>query len=310
MGSIYAKQVIKIAKDWVGYKEGPNNWTKMAEVLDACGYYAPQKKQNVEWCGTFCWFCILEAAIPEDRSNVEKKWDALNYTYQPSKNNLAAACRYAADYFRSKGATYKAKDAKPGDIIFFGPPGNETHQGLVVEVKNGRIYTIEGNKNNQVQECDYSVNYSKISCVGRPTYDEEPEVVDPKPEEKEPVKEEVPDYTKEPDPKKTIDELAKEVIEGKWGNGSDRVNALEDAGYEYQPVQDRVNEILKPKSVAYEVVNVTTKLNVRWGASKNDPIRRQIKNGDTVYVYEIKNNFGKISSSKDEWVSMDYLQKV
>lgn len=43
--------------------------------------------------------------------------------------------------------------------------------------------------------------------------------------------------------KKSIDTIAKEVINGKWGNGSDRKNALEKAGYIYNEVQARVNEL-------------------------------------------------------------------
>ena len=43
---------------------------------------------------------------------------------------------------------------------------------------------------------------------------------------------------------KTVDELAQEVIEGKWGNNEERKKKLEAAGYNYDEVQDRVNEIL------------------------------------------------------------------
>lgn len=46
-------------------------------------------------------------------------------------------------------------------------------------------------------------------------------------------------------PKKTVDELAREVIAGKWGNGNDRKNRLTAAGYDYSAVQKRVNELLK-----------------------------------------------------------------
>ena len=44
--------------------------------------------------------------------------------------------------------------------------------------------------------------------------------------------------------KKSVDELASEVIDGKWGNGEDRKKRLEEAGYSYDAVQNRVNEIL------------------------------------------------------------------
>lgn len=44
--------------------------------------------------------------------------------------------------------------------------------------------------------------------------------------------------------KKTVEELAREVINGKWGNGTDRKNRIKKAGYDYYAIQKRVNEIL------------------------------------------------------------------
>ena len=52
-----------------------------------------------------------------------------------------------------------------------------------------------------------------------------------------------------PDMTKTVEILAREVINGKWGNGNARRLALTSAGYDYDVVQRRVNEILAPKSV-------------------------------------------------------------
>ncbi|MDR3136782.1 MAG: hypothetical protein LBU07_05150 [Coriobacteriales bacterium] len=45
-------------------------------------------------------------------------------------------------------------------------------------------------------------------------------------------------------PAKTIDTLAKEVIGGLWGTGAERRQRLIDAGYDYEAVQRRVNEII------------------------------------------------------------------
>lgn len=45
-------------------------------------------------------------------------------------------------------------------------------------------------------------------------------------------------------PSKSIDEVAREVIKGLWGNGNDRKNRLQAAGYDYNAVQNRVNDIL------------------------------------------------------------------
>ena len=44
--------------------------------------------------------------------------------------------------------------------------------------------------------------------------------------------------------KKTVQQIAREVIQGKWGNGSERKNRLAAAGYDYYEVQKMVNKIL------------------------------------------------------------------
>ena len=46
-------------------------------------------------------------------------------------------------------------------------------------------------------------------------------------------------------PKKSNQEIAKEVIAGKWGNGNDRKNRLTKAGYDYNAIQALVNKLLK-----------------------------------------------------------------
>ena len=46
-------------------------------------------------------------------------------------------------------------------------------------------------------------------------------------------------------PKKTVEQLAKEVIDGKWGNGEERKKRLTEAGYNYNEVQKKVNQLLK-----------------------------------------------------------------
>lgn len=45
--------------------------------------------------------------------------------------------------------------------------------------------------------------------------------------------------------KKTVEQLAKEVIRGDWGNGAERKQKLTAAGYDYSAVQKRVNKLLR-----------------------------------------------------------------
>lgn len=75
---------------------------------------------------------------------------------------------------------------------------------------------------------------------------------------------------------KTINQLAKEVLEGKWGNGSDRKNRLTNAGYDYDAVQAEVNKLVggsNTKSIeelAKEVIDG------KWG---NGAARKNALNG-------------------------------
>lgn len=54
-----------------------------------------------------------------------------------------------------------------------------------------------------------------------------------------------PDPPADPNPEKNIDELAREVLDGKWGNGDERRDRLAKAGYNYTKVQARVVELLE-----------------------------------------------------------------
>lgn len=67
-------------------------------------------------------------------------------------------------------------------------------------------------------------------------------------------------YKKYATTKLSIEEVAREVISGKWGNGIDRKVKLEAAGYNYSQVQTRVNELIKNSSS-----NTTTTETIKKG---------------------------------------------
>lgn len=69
-------------------------------------------------------------------------------------------------------------------------------------------------------------------------------------------------YVKAPEPvKKSIEEIAQEVIDGKWGNGSDRKKALTAAGYDASAVQKKVNELVAAGQKPTEAVPTEPKKN-------------------------------------------------
>jgi hypothetical protein len=80
-----------------------------------------------------------------------------------------------------------------------------------------------------------------------------------------------------PDPstptKKTIEQLAQEVLQGKWDNGPARVRKLLKAGYDPAKVQARVVELMTPKKGPKTVQQVAAEvLQGKWG---NDPQRSE-----------------------------------
>ena len=60
--------------------------------------------------------------------------------------------------------------------------------------------------------------------------------------------------------KKSNEEIASEVIAGKWGNGAERQKRLTQAGYDYSAIQSIVNKKLSPSKksvdeIAREVIH-------------------------------------------------------
>lgn len=83
---------------------------------------------------------------------------------------------------------------------------------------------------------------------------------------------------------KSTDDLAREVIAGKYGNGEDRKNAL---GSRYDEVQARVNEILGINQVEYYIVQSgdnLTKIANRYGTTVNQLVSwNNIANANLIY---------------------------
>lgn len=78
-----------------------------------------------------------------------------------------------------------------------------------------------------------------------------------------------------PQPVQTLDDIAREVIDGRWGNGEKRRLLLTEAGWDYDAVQRRVNELLSvPKKTAESITQVARR--VISGAYGNGLVRRAL----------------------------------
>ena len=114
---------------------------------------------------------------------------------------------------------------------------------------------------------------------------------------------------------KSVYDVALEVIAGKWGNGDERKSRLEAAGYSYDEVQKRVNEILKvstpapaaPSNPTYRVI-AKSGLRIRKGPSTNTDILSVLSYGSQVKVKSISN--GWVELEQGGYVSANYITKV
>lgn len=89
---------------------------------------------------------------------------------------------------------------------------------------------------------------------------------------------------------KTITELVHEVINGKWGNGNIRKQALTEAGYNYQEIQNEVNKLLNSNNsnIIYYTVKKGDTLS-EIAKKYNTPINKliswnNIKNPNLIYI--------------------------
>ena len=72
---------------------------------------------------------------------------------------------------------------------------------------------------------------------------------------------------------KPIDEVAREVIAGKWGDGAERKSRLAQAGYDYNVIQARVNEMLRPQPQLKSIDEIAREvIRGKWG---NNPERKR-----------------------------------
>ena len=112
---------------------------------------------------------------------------------------------------------------------------------------------------------------------------------------------------------KSIEEVAKEVIAGKYGNGEARKIALKNAGYDYAAVQARVNEIVNGSKTssftAYKVKVTTSALNIRSGPGMNNKIVGVIRDRGVYTIVDEKSGWGKLKSGAG-WISLKYCKKI
>ena len=164
--------LIKTAKAETGYHEVGTNGNKFAEYIDknfpdfyngkkAWDYVNGTAHGGAEWCDIFVDANFLKC-FGEEKT--------LYMLCQPRKS-CGAGCKYSAGYYRSHNRW--GHEPKIGAQIFFGRQGNESHTGIVIDVNNGFVLTVEGNSNNAVVQRAYAITNSNIAGYGYPRYSDE-----------------------------------------------------------------------------------------------------------------------------------------
>lgn len=183
--------VIELAKSQIGYHEkatnamlddflanaGSNNFTKYARDLDAINGFYNGPKQGYAYCDVFVDWCFVKAY---------GAFIGLQLLCQPMAS-AGAGCQYSAQYYERQGRFF-VDDPQPGDQIFFDYGGGINHTGIVTDVNQFAIITVEGNSDDQVQQCSYPHSAGYIAGFGRPNWamDGEPEPFEPDDPEPEP----------------------------------------------------------------------------------------------------------------------------
>lgn len=141
------KEIVEEAKKYIGYKEEENNNT-----IFGTWYGFPDKP----WCAMFVSYCANKVGISQD---IITKF---------------ASCTIGFNWFKSIGkATRKHIKPRTGDLIFIIWNKNEEtpdHVGIVEYVKDNKVYSIEGNRSDEVQRVEYDINSWQIYGYAQPNY--------------------------------------------------------------------------------------------------------------------------------------------
>lgn len=114
--------------------------------------------------------------------------------------------------------------------------------------------------------------------------------------------------------KKNIDEVAREVIAGKWGVGEDRKNKLQNAGYNASIIQNKVNELLgvrtaQPSKSTLKSIDVVAQevINGTWGNGEDR--KNRLKNAG-YDVGQIQAKVNQILTGKSSTSNLKNIDEI
>lgn len=215
----YSRQkVVDLALSWVGKNEKDGSYK---EIIDIYNNFAGPFPRGVHMQYGWSWCACTWSALAV----------SLGYTeVMPIEISCGELIKRAKemgvwiedDSYRplpGDGILYDWQDSGIGDN-----QGWPDHVGTVVSTTDREITVIEGNKSDAVGVRTIPINGKFIRGFIAPKFMDEETIM--------PIV-------------KSVEEVANEVLSGLWGNGTVRKDALTVAGYDYEEVQKKVNEIVE-----------------------------------------------------------------
>lgn len=269
-------------------KEDPyKNIDRLKSKMREHGAIFKKTEECYAWCATF----VSAVAVKLGYTRIIPTECSCNYMI---KGFQQIGCWVENDAYVPKAGDvifYDWQDLGIGDNV-----GSSDHVGIVEKCDGKTITVIEGNISNKVGRRTLAVNGKYIRGFGVPAYTTQ-SASTPAPST---TKKDITTIAKEvlagqwgngddrknrltnagydyatvqakvnelvsgktSTPTKSVAEVAKEVLAGKWGNGTARKTALENAGYNYSEVQQKVNELCGQKSVTEVAKEV---IQGKWG---------------------------------------------
>lgn len=245
---VTAKDVLAVMESWVGKSRAKGTHK---DIIDLYNSHTPRARgYKVTYKDAYCDTTVSAVFI---------KLGAVDLI-----GGTECGVEKHIDIFKKKGIWNEngSITPEPGDIVCFNwddgtqpNDGYADHIGFVyaVDKSKGTMTFVEGNMNGGVVGYRYNVpiGWGYIRGYAKPKY-----------------------ATKSSGngaastAKKSIETIAREVISGQWGNGDARKSALKSAGYDYDAVQKKVNEILsgasqKPAKTNTEIAKEV--ISGKWG---------------------------------------------
>ena len=244
------QKIVSIMQGWIGLKRSDRSH---APIIDTYNGNKPLPRgYAVTYNDAYCATTTSAAAIKAGYTDIIP---------------VECSCYYLIEKAKAMGI-WQENDAyipAPGDEVLYdwddGPNyattdnrGTPEHVGMVEAVSGGTIKVMEGNMSGGVVgRRNLQVNGRYIRGFICPNYASK---------------------ATEKAPEKSIDEIATEVLAGRWGNNPERKQRLEAAGYNYEAVQAAVNQKAKGGASAKKSVAAVAQevLAGKWG---NNPARKK-----------------------------------